>query len=142
MSAICSLRAAVLVYLFYIQRPLSLLPVLFTKDRGPCLVLFICKGLLSLSFAIHLQSTTVLVFCYSFAKDRCPCLVLFTCKGPRGPCLLLFICKRLRSLSGGIHLQRTAVLVLCYSFAKDSGPCLVPLVCMENCRPYFSLLPQ
>ena len=129
-SAICSQRTAVIVYVFYIQRLLSLLPVLFTKDRGPCLVLFIWKGLLSLSFAIHLQRPLSLSFCYSFAKDCCPCPVLFTCKGLR-PCLLLFIRRSLRSLSSGIHLQRTAaVLVLCHSFAKDCCcPCLVPFVC-------------
>ena len=75
-------------YLLNIQRLLSLLPALFTKDCVlvscysfakdccPCLSLFICKGPLSLSF------------CYSFAKDCCICLVLFA-----------------------IHLQNTAVLV-------------------------------
>ena len=85
-SAICPQRTAVLVYLFYIQRMLSLLHVLLTKDCGTCLLLFICKGLLSLSF------------CYSIAKDRSPYPVLFTC-------------KELRSLSSAIHLQRAAVLV-------------------------------
>ena len=128
----------------YLQRMLSLFPVLFTKDRSPCLLLFICKGpqplccgihsqrTAVLSFAIHLQWTTVLVFaihlqrtavlvwCYLFAKDR-------------HPCLMLFICKGLSSLSYVIHLQRTAVLFLCYSFAKDRGTYFVPLVCRENC---------
>ena len=56
---------------------------------------------MSLSCAIHLQRTDVLVLCYSFAKDCCPCLVLFICKG-------------LLSLSCAIHLQRTAVLDFCY----------------------------
>ena len=32
------------------------------KGRGPCLSLFICKGLLSLSFTIHLQRTLSLSF--------------------------------------------------------------------------------
>ena len=61
-------------------------------------------GLLSQQLGIHLQSTAVLIFCYSFAKG-------------------------LRSLSSGIHFQRTAVLVQWYSFAKNCSPCLVPLVC-------------
>ena len=61
-SAVCSQRTAVLVYLFYIQAA-----VLVTH--------FVHKGPRSLSFAIHLQRTTVLVFCYSFAKDCCPCLL-------------------------------------------------------------------
>ena len=124
-SAICSQRTSVLVYLFYIQRLLSLLLVLFTKDYVlvscysfakdccPCLWLFIFKGPLSLSF------------CYSFAKDCCPCLVLFTCKG-------------LLSLSSAIHLQRT----LCYSFAKDCSPCLVPLVCEETAVLIFRFCPK
>ena len=126
------------------------LPVIYTKAavlvtrfvyKGlcPCLSLFICKGLLSLSFAIHLQRTAVLVFwlfifkgllslsgviylqrtavlvlCYSFAKDCSPC---------------------------GIHLQRTAVLVLCYLFSKDCGPCLVPLVCKETTVLIFRFCP-
>ena len=108
-SAICSQRAAVLVYLFHLQRS-PYFPLLFTKDRGPCLLLFICKGLRSLSSAIYLQRTAVLDLCFSFAKDCCPCLVLFICKGLLslscdsfakgcGPCLVLFICKGLRSLS-------------------------------------------
>ena len=128
-SAICSQRTAVLVYLFYIQRLLSLLPVLFINDCSLCLSLFICKGLLSLSS------------CYSFVKDCCPCLVPFTCNGLR-PCLLLFICKRLRSLSSGIHLQRTSGLVLCYSFAKDCCPCLLPLVCKETAVLIFRFCPS
>ena len=129
------------------------LPILYTKAavffirfvyKGlpPCLVLFICKGLLSKSFAIHLQRTLPLSFCYSFAKDCCPCLVLFTCKGLR-PCLLLFNCKKTAVLVySGIHLQRTAVLVLCYSFAKDCSPCLVPLVCKETAVLIFRFCPS
>ena len=99
------------------------------KDCCPCLLLFICKGLLSLSF------------CHSIAKDCCPCLVLFTCKGLH-LCLVLFTCKRLRSLSSGIHSQRTAVLVLCYSFAKDCGSCLWPLVCKETAVLIFCFCPS
>ena len=118
-SAICSQRTAVLVYLFYTQAAVLVTRFVYKGPR-PCLSLFICKGRsLSLSFTIHLQMTALsLSFGYSFSNNFCPCLVLFTCKGPR-PCPLLFICKRLQSLSSGIHLQRTAVLVLCYSFAKD-----------------------
>ena len=67
------------------------LPVLYTKAavlitrfvyKGlrPCLVLFICKRLRSLSSGIHLQRTAVLVLCYSFAKDCSPCLVPLVCK--------------------------------------------------------------
>ena len=97
-SAIFSQRTAVLVYLFYKQRLLSLLLILFTKDY-------------------------VLVSCYSFVKDRCPCLSLFIRKG-RCPCpfaihlqrtavivFLLLICKGPRSLSPAIQLPKTAVLV-------------------------------
>ena len=74
-------------YPFCLQRTVILVfRYSFAKDRCPCLLLFICKGLLSLSFG------------YSFSKDFCPCLVLFTFKGPR-------------SLSSAIHLQKTAVLV-------------------------------
>ena len=129
------------------------LPVLYTK-AAVLIIRFVYKGLWSLSFAIHLQRTAVLVFCYSFAKDCCPCLfaiqlqrtaVLVLCyllAKDCGPCLLLFICKGLRSLSSGIHLQRTAVLVLCYSFAKDCGPCLVPLVCKETAVLIFHFCPS
>ena len=46
----------------------------FAKDRGPCLLLFICKGLWPLSSGIHLQRTVALVPWYSFAKDCSPCL--------------------------------------------------------------------
>ena len=76
----------------YTQRLLPLLPVLFITDHGPCLSLFTCKGLLSLSFAIHLQRTVVLVKWYSFAKDCGPCPVVFICKGLR-PCLVSLVCK-------------------------------------------------
>ena len=53
----------------------------FAKDCGPGLLLFIWKGLWSLSSGIHLQRTAVLVLWYSFAKDCCPCLVPSVCKG-------------------------------------------------------------
>ena len=128
----------------------------FAKDCCPCLLLFICKGPLSILILSYSFG-----FCYMFTKDRGPCLpvylqrtlslflVLFT--KDRSLCLLLFICKRPRplccdihlqrtaalvvaihlqrtlSLSGAIYLQRTAVLVLGYSFAKDRGPCLISL---------------
>ena len=126
-SAICSQRAAVLVYLFIYKGCCPYYPFCLQRTAR------------SLSRAIHLQRTAVLVFRYSFAKDCCPCLfaihlqrtdVLVYCyllAKDCGPCLLLFICKRLRSLSSGIHLQKTAVLVLCYSFAKDCSHCLVPI---------------
>ena len=142
-----SIFILVLRLLLFICKRTSVLGVcdLFTNDCGPSLPVlytkaavlitrFVYKGLRSLSFAIHLQRTAVLVFrysfaedccpcrslfickrplslsfCYSFAKDCCPCLVLFTCKGLR-PCLLLFICKGLLSLSSAIYLQRTASL--------------------------------
>ena len=128
MSAICSQRTAVLVYLFYTQAAVLITHFVYKRPR-PCLSLFICKGLLSLSFG------------YSVSKDFCPCLVLFTCNG-RGSCPLLFICKRLQSLSSGIHLQSTAVLVLCYSFAKDCGSCLVPSVCKETAVLIFRFCPS
>ena len=47
-----------------------------TKDWGPWFLLFICKRLWSLSSAIHLQGTAVLVFAI---QDRGPCY-LFVCK--------------------------------------------------------------
>ena len=88
----------------------------FAKDFCPCLLLFICKGLLSILgfcymftkdrvlvylfiykgrcpyFPFYLQRTAVLVFCYSFAKDYSPCVAVFILKG-RCPCLVLFICE-------------------------------------------------
>ena len=133
----------VLRLLLFICKRTSVLGVcyLFTKDCGPSSpVLYtkaavlvtrcVYKGAWSLSFAIHLQRTAVLVFHFSFAKDRCPCLlaihfqwnsVLVWCyllAKDCGPCPLLFICKRLQSLSSGIHLH-----------AKDCCPCLVLFVC-------------
>ena len=94
-----------------------------------CYWAFICKGFLPLSFAIHLQRTTVhpciklfiWFLCYMFTKERGRCLPVylqrtavlisgFVYKG-RSPCLLLFICKGPRPLCCGIHSQRTAVLV-------------------------------
>ena len=53
----------------------------FAKDWGPCLLLFICKRLWSLSSGIYLQRTVVLVPWYTFAKDCCPCFVPLVCKG-------------------------------------------------------------
>ena len=69
-SAIRSQRIAVLVYLFQLQRTAAVLvsPSVY-KRLQPCLVLFVCKGPWSLSCAVHLQRTAVLVMCYSFAKD-------------------------------------------------------------------------
>ena len=111
LSAICSQRIAVLVYLFYTQAdvlvtcfvckgPRSLYFAIHLQ-RTAVLVfwLFIFKGLLSLSSAIYLQRTAVLVLCYSFAKDCSPCLVVYICKGPL-------------SMSWAIRLQRTTFLVL------------------------------
>ena len=112
----------------------------FAKDFCPCLLLFICEGLLSIlilsySFGfcymftkdrgrclpVYLQRTAalflvlftkdaVLILCYSFAKDHGPCVVVFILKGPLS-LSLPFICKRPLSLSGAIYLQRTVVLV-------------------------------
>ena len=118
----------VLVFAIHLQRTMVLVFCCSSaKDYGPCLLLFIYKGLQSLSFAIHLQRTVssslaihlqrtvalsfaihlqrtvVLAFCHSSAKDCGPCLLLFICKG-RGHCL-------------------------CYSSAKDCGPCLLPFIC-------------
>ena len=93
-----------------------------------CYWAFICKGFLPLSFAIHLQRTTVhpciklfIWFLLYVHKGRGRCLHVylqrtavlisrFVYKGPR-PCLLLFICKGPRPLCCGINSQRTAVLV-------------------------------
>ena len=130
----------------------------FAKDCCPCLLLFICKGLLSIfvlsySFRFCYMFTKAAVLVYLFiykglmslfpdllTKGCSPCLLLFICKGSR-PCVvvfilkgllslsLLFICKGPLSLSGAIYLQRTAVLVLGYLFAKDRGPCLMLFIC-------------
>ena len=151
-----SQKTAVLSFLLYVHKGLRpCLPVSFAKDCCPyfpfclrrtavlVLCLFIYKGLLSLSCAIHLQRTAALVLSYSFAKDHCPCLVLFICKG-RCPCPVLFIFKAMRSLisaivhEGGlwslisaihsqrlwslfsaIHLQMTMVLDFRYLYRKD-----------------------
>ena len=87
-------------FCFCLQRIVVLIfCYLFAKDCCPCLMLFICKGLRSLSYAIHLQRTA-------------------------SPRFLQSICKELWSLFPAIHLQRTAVLDFCYSFTKDCGPCL------------------
>ena len=112
-SAICSQRTALLVYLFLsrkadvlitrfvYKRPQSLSLAIHLQRTGVLVFwLFIFKGLLSLSSAIYLQKTVVLVLCYSFAKDRSLCLVVYICKG-------------LLSLPCAIRLQRTVVLVLC-----------------------------
>ena len=138
----------------YLQRMLSLFPVLFTKDRSLCLLLFICKGPRPLCcgvhsqrtavlfcfylqrtaapvFAIHLQRTAVLVFAIHLQRTA---VLVFAIHLQRTLSLyLLFICKGLSSLSKATHMQRTAILVSHYSFAKDRGTYLVPLVCRENC---------
>ena len=95
-------KAAVLITRFVYKGPWSMSFAIHLQ-RTAVLVfwLFIFKGLLSLSSAIYLQRTTVLVLCYSFAKDC-------------SPCLMLYICKGLLSLSSAIGLQRTVVLVLCH----------------------------
>ena len=74
----------------------------FAKDCGPCLLLFICKELRSLS---SLFRTGVLVI-YLFANDCCSCFPLYVSKG--------FL-----PLFSTFRLQRTAVLVFRYLFAKD-----------------------
>ena len=95
-------KAAVLITRFVYKGPRSLSFAIHLQ-RTAVLVfwLFVFKGLLSSSSAIYLQRTAVLVFCYSFAKDCSPCLVVYICKG-------------LLSLSCAIRLQRTVVLVLCH----------------------------
>ena len=105
-----------------------------------CYSAFVCKGFLSLTFAIHLQRTTVRpciklfiwflpyvhkgsLFTCLFTKDavlisrfvykgRSPCLLLFIC----GPCVVVFILKG-------------RCPFLCYSFAKDRRPCLMLFSC-------------
>ena len=86
-----------------------------------CYWAFICKGFLPLSFAIHLQRTTVH-----------PCIKLFIWfllyihKGPRSLYICLFTKDRCPYFP--FCLKRTAVLVFCYSFAKDHGPCVVVFI--------------
>ena len=107
-----------------LQRTLSLFPVLFTKGRSPCLLLFICKGPQPLCCGIHSQRTAVLFFAIHLqrtlsldmlfiCKGRCPCLVLFICKVPPSLSYVIHL-QRTPSLSYVIHLQRTAVLILCH----------------------------
>ena len=88
----------------------------FAKDHGPCVVVFILKGPLSLS-------------------------LLFICKGPLSLSGAIYL-QRTSSLSKATNLQRTAVLVLCYSFAKDLGTYFVPLVCRENCCSCYRFVVQ
>ena len=123
-------KAAVLITRFVYKGPRSLSFAIHLQ-RTVVLVfwLFIFKGLLSLSSAIYLQRIVVLVLCYSFAKDCSPCLVVYICKG-------------LLSLSCAICLQRTVVLVLSQKFAKYCGPCLVPLVCKETAVLIFRFYPS
>ena len=117
----------------------------FAKDFCPCLLLFICKELLS-----------ILGFCYMFTKDHGPCLPVYLQRTT--VFISHFVYKGPQSLSSAIHLQRTAVLVLRYSFskdavlvlcylfakdaalvlgylfAKDCGPCLMLFICK---RPWY-----
>ena len=92
-------------------------------------MLFICKGLPSLTCAFHLQRTAVLVLCYSFAKD---CGLV-----------LCYSFAKDASLSCAIYLQRIAVLVLCYSFAKDcGGPCSLLFICKGLSSLIFAIRSQ
>ena len=110
---------------------------LFAKDFGPCLLLFICKGLLSVlvlsySFGFCYMSTKDAVIIYlSIYKGRCP--------------YFRFCLQRTRSLLSAIHLQRITALVLwysfskdhcpflCYSFAKDLCPCICYSFAKDRC---------
>ena len=94
----------------YLQRTLSLFPILFTKDRSPCLLLFICKGPRPLCCDIHSQRTAVLVFAIDLQRTT---VLVFAIDLQRTTVLVF-----------AIDLQRTAVLVWCYLFAKDHRPCL------------------
>ena len=87
------------------------------RDCCPSNLVFICKGLRSLSSAIHLQ------------KDC-------------GPCLVVFICKGLRSLSSAIHLQKDCGPYPVVFICKGLRPCLVPLVCKGTAVLVFHLLSQ
>ena len=111
-------------------------------DRSHCLCYwaFVCKVFLPLTFAIHLQRTTIRpciklciwfllhvhkgrghyltvylqrtlsLFSVLFTKDCSPCLLLFICKGPQPLCCGIHS-QRTAVLFFAIHLQRTAVLV-------------------------------
>ena len=92
------IKAMVVVYLFIYKGPQSLFPVLFTKDRSLCYLLFICKAPRPLCCGIHSQRTAVLVFAIHLQRTV----------------VLVF----------AIHLQKTAVLVWCYLFVKYRRPCL------------------
>ena len=106
----------------------------FAKDFCPCLLLFICKGLLS-----FLVLSYPFCFFYMFTKDRGRCLPVYLQR--TAVLICCFVYKGPHSLSSAIHLQRTMALVLCvfilkgplpclcYSFAKDHCSCLVLFIC-------------
>ena len=89
----------------------------FAKDFCPCLLLLICKGLLSI-----LVLSYSFGFCCMFTKGRGPSLPVYL---QRTTVLISrFVYKGPQSLSSAIHLQRTNALVLWYSFSKNHCPCL------------------
>ena len=92
----------------------------FAKDCCRCLLLFNCKGLLS-----------ILVSSYS--------LVSAICSQRAAVLISRFVYNGSQSLSSAIHLQRTAVLVLWYSFSKDCCPCLCYSFAKDRC-PFLVLL--
>ena len=107
----------------YLQKTLSLFPVLFTKDAVLvfCYSRFVYKGLQPW---YSLLKGRCPFLCYSFAKDRCPCI----CYSFAKDAVLVF----------AIHLQRTAVFVWCYAFAKDCRPCLM-LFIYKGRSPFLML---
>ena len=97
---------AILVCAFCLQRTAALVvSYKIAKDCGPYLLLFIYKGLRSLSTAMHLQKTVSLstIFLFFF-----------------GTAVLVssFHLQITDVLSSALCLQRTAVLVSSYVFAK------------------------
>ena len=85
-----------------------------------CYWAFVCKGFLPLTFAIHLQRTTVR-----------PCIKLFIWFLPyvhkgRGHYLPVPLQRTLSLFP--VLFTKGAVLVFCYSFAKDHSPCVVVFI--------------
>ena len=109
-------RTVVLVFAIHLQRTAVLVfchsP---SKDCSPCLLPFICKGLQSLPFAIHLQRTAALSFAIHLQRTAALSFAIHL----QWTAVLIF----------AIHLQRTAVLVFCHSPSKDCSPCLLPFIC-------------
>ena len=123
-SAIHLQRTAVLVFrLSFAKDSRHCFRFLFAKNCSLCFLLYVCKGLQSLSFAIHLQRSALRPLSSATRLQRSVVLVSGFRLQRTDVFVSTFVCKGLRSLFSAISLQKPAVHVFQFPFAKNCCPC-------------------